>query len=115
MSQRSQLERFCDNLERTEAQVSPAEKAPDGIKAWWTAENTRSLDGLPALGQAHNTHSAVKNSYDRNAPRPPAQADPVATGAPPSVKIFDGRLLVAFSLGVATTLAALRLANLRIH
>lgn len=116
MSQRSQLERFCDNLERTEAQVSPAEKAPDGIKAWWTAENTRSLDGLPALEQAHNAHFTVKNSYDRYAPRPPIQADPiVATAAPPSVNFFDSKL-VAFSLGVATTLAVLRLASsLRVH
>ena len=115
MGQRSQLERWCDELERTEAQVSPTEKAPNGIKAWWTAENTRSFDGLPALEKAHNTPLAVRSSYDRNAPRPPAQADPVATSAPPSVKYFDGRLLVAFSLGVATTLVAIRLASLRVH
>ncbi|KAF8547782.1 hypothetical protein OG21DRAFT_1517024 [Imleria badia] len=113
IGQRSQLERFCDNLERAEAQVSPAEKASNGIKAWWTAENTLSFDGLPALEQAHDTPLAVKNSYDRNAPQPLTQANSAATAAPPSVKFFDDRLLVAFSFGIATTLAAVKITNLR--
>ncbi|KAN0082809.1 hypothetical protein V8E55_008604 [Tylopilus felleus] len=114
IGQRSQLERFCDSLERAEAKVAPTEKAPNGIKAWWTAENTRSLDGLPALESAHNTHLAVKNSYDRDTPRPVVQASTVAAATPPSTKL-DGRLLVAFSLGVATTLATIKLACLRAH
>ncbi|KAH0828564.1 hypothetical protein J3R83DRAFT_2833 [Lanmaoa asiatica] len=97
IGQRSQLERFCDNLEGVEAQVSPTEKAPN------------------ALEQAHNTPLAVKNSYNRNAPRPQAQTVLVAAAAPPSIKLFDGRLLVAFSLGVVTTLTTLRLASLRVH
>ncbi|KAF8132871.1 hypothetical protein EV363DRAFT_1215468 [Boletus edulis] len=114
IGQRSQLELWCDKLELAEAQVSPTEKAPGGIKAWWTTENTWSLDGLPGLEQAHNTPLSIKNSYDRDAPRPQSNADMVAN-SPSSSKPFDGRLLVAFSLGVATTLAALRLASLRVH
>ncbi|KAG8221749.1 hypothetical protein J3R82DRAFT_2041 [Butyriboletus roseoflavus] len=115
IGQRSQLERWCDDLELAEAKVSPTEKAPNGIKAWWTAENTHSIDGLPGLEQAHNTSIAVKNSYVRNASRPHAQTDPITTAEPPSIKHFDSGLLVAFSLGVATTLVALRLAGFRIH
>ncbi|KAI9567846.1 hypothetical protein HD554DRAFT_840725 [Boletus coccyginus] len=115
IGQRSQLERFCDNLEQAEAKVSPTEKARNGIKAWWTAENTRSFDGLPALGKAHDTPLAVKNAYDRTAPQPPSQTNTVIAGALSSVKVFDGKLLVAFSLGVATALTALRLASLRVH
>lgn len=95
--------------------MPPTEKAPDGIKAWWTAENTRSLDGLPGLEQAHDAPLAVKNSYDRSAPRLLPLAEPVVMAAQPSVKFFDGRLLVAFSFGIATTLTVLRLTNLHVR
>ena len=115
IGQRSQLERWCDSLERAEAQVAPTEKAPNGIKTWWADENTHSLDGLPALQQAHNSSIAVKSSYDRDAPRLQTQPDHSAIPAPLAIKVFDSRLLVAFSLGIATTLAALRIAGLRVH
>ncbi|KAI9567850.1 hypothetical protein HD554DRAFT_1982092, partial [Boletus coccyginus] len=49
IGQRSQLERLCDSLEQPGVKVFFTEKARNGIKAWWTAENTRIFDGLPAL------------------------------------------------------------------
>ncbi|KAG9311240.1 hypothetical protein JVU11DRAFT_8317 [Chiua virens] len=115
IGQRSQLERWCDGLEQADAQVSPQEKVPNGIKAWWTAENTRSLDGLPGLEKAHETSTAIQNSYDRDAPRPQAEAEPVVIAAPTLAGVFDSKLLAAFTLGVATTLTALKLAGLRVH
>ncbi|KIJ63999.1 hypothetical protein HYDPIDRAFT_154977 [Hydnomerulius pinastri MD-312] len=122
LAHRSQLERFCDNLEqhdRASDAASDIEKKSKGIKAWWAAENTTSFDGLPALLSAHETVITPKNTYDRNAPRPKAQngakagqvAQPQTQSG--SGKIFDVKLLAAFSLGVMVTAAYVRVAGLR--
>lgn len=41
---------------------------PKGIKAWWIAENTKSLDGLPALRLAYQAPRVPLNTFNRKAP-----------------------------------------------
>ncbi|KAL4063753.1 hypothetical protein J3A83DRAFT_4051357, partial [Scleroderma citrinum] len=83
-SHRSTLERLCDTLEAFDrSPASPsgtttpsAPKAddsatslhPKGIKAWWTANNLKSLDGLPALRHSHQATTVPTNTFNRNAP-----------------------------------------------
>ncbi|KAF9237466.1 hypothetical protein BU15DRAFT_48677 [Melanogaster broomeanus] len=119
LGQRSQLERWCDKLETFDRELPPTEKDPSGIKAWWTAENTSSFDGLPGLRSAHDVSIPLKNTYDRNVPWPTgpdgasaaAQTTPTSDGG--SGKLFDVKSLAAFSLGVVVTTAFVRIAGLR--
>lgn len=78
-SHRSSLERWCDSLEIFDhLPASPPAKAtttdgsnsphPKGLKAWWIAENLKSLDGLPALQLAHQAPAVPSNTFNRNAP-----------------------------------------------
>ncbi|KIM54944.1 hypothetical protein SCLCIDRAFT_1221558 [Scleroderma citrinum Foug A] len=77
-SHRSSLERWCGSLEIFDhSPMSPSEGTttngsnsphPKGLKAWWIAENLKSLDGLPALQLAHQAPAVPSNTFNRNAP-----------------------------------------------
>ncbi|KIJ15817.1 hypothetical protein PAXINDRAFT_76749 [Paxillus involutus ATCC 200175] len=121
IGQRSQLERFCDSLEKFDREVPPTEMDPKGMKAWWTAENTSSFDGLPGLRSAHEAPLTLKNTYDRSAhwPRPPngpsvAQQTTLTASGSGIGKLFDLKFLTAFSLGVVVTATYVRVASLRV-
>ncbi|TFK48056.1 hypothetical protein OE88DRAFT_599620 [Heliocybe sulcata] len=54
--QRETILNWCSQLEKSQ------NKEKD-IKAWWTTENTKSLDGLPGLNTAHITDRPAESSY----------------------------------------------------
>ncbi|OJA21373.1 hypothetical protein AZE42_07305 [Rhizopogon vesiculosus] len=129
---RTMLERWCDQLEgfdngeaQSQAQPPPPYpheqnetaivKDPRGIKAWWTAENLASCDGLPGLRSAHDSSVAPINTFDKKGPRPRLSQTkktekPVDGGMPKSSAGEVGRLLIAFGLGVMVTAGYVRLA-----
>ncbi|KAG2357633.1 hypothetical protein BDR07DRAFT_1419787 [Suillus spraguei] len=121
-TQRTVLERWCDSLEDFDRNGKPRQapppydsealvKDPRGIKAWWTAENVESFDGLPALKSAHDSSIAPINTFDKKAPHPGlGQIRAVAEKEPVegSVKIKSSsgeimRLVMAFGMGVMVT------------
>ncbi|KZT24398.1 hypothetical protein NEOLEDRAFT_1148755 [Neolentinus lepideus HHB14362 ss-1] len=53
--QHDTLLNWCTQLERSQNKEKH-------LKAWWTAENTRSLDGLPGLNTAHITDRAAESA-----------------------------------------------------
>jgi len=92
-------------------------KDPRGIKAWWTAENLESFDGLPGLQFAHNSRIEPINAFDRaSSHQSPSQTKntnkSVDSRAGKSSAVETSKLLLAFGLGVMVTAGYVRLASL---
>ncbi|KAG2139140.1 uncharacterized protein EDB93DRAFT_1163523 [Suillus bovinus] len=121
-TQRTILERWCDTMENfdrdDEARQAPppyessaAAKDPRGIKAWWTAENLESFDGLPALQSAHDSSIPPINAFDKKAPHPTlgqirsaAEKKVAESGVNAKLSSRESmRLLMAFGVGVMVT------------
>ncbi|KAG2123691.1 hypothetical protein BD769DRAFT_1359422 [Suillus cothurnatus] len=126
-TQRTILERWCDTLENFdrdgEARQAPPPydsealvKDPRGMKAWWTAENVASLDGLPGLQHAHDSAIVPINTFDKKAPHPSlgqvraaaskkaAKSDTIAKSSSAETM----RLLVAFGTGIVVTVGYMK-------
>ncbi|KAG1734265.1 uncharacterized protein EDB91DRAFT_1297343 [Suillus paluster] len=142
-TQRTILERWCDQLEsfdqngEAQSQSQSQSQAPPpysseqnetnalvkderGIKAWWTLENVASFDGLPALQFAHDSSVPPINTFDKKAPHPTLSQTKSITKPAKGGKAKSGsgetvRLLMAFSLGVMVTAGYVRLVISRIR
>lgn len=134
-TQRTLLERWCDSMEifdrdgETRQSPPPYEseapvKDPRGIKAWWTAENLESFDGLPGLQSAHDSSILPINTFDKKAShrsigqiRAAAETKATEKGANANAKSNSRetmRLLMAFGAGVMMTVGYVKFAASRV-
>ncbi|EGN94293.1 hypothetical protein SERLA73DRAFT_188095 [Serpula lacrymans var. lacrymans S7.3] len=108
-SHRVQLYRWNDSMEifdRENDAESKSELNKKGIKAWWTVENLRSLDGLPGLRHAHVAQRTPTTFFDRNAKENKTPVPKLGRSNKKRELGFDAlpvKLAAAFALGVVVT------------
>lgn len=81
---------------------------PKGIRAYWTAKNSKSIDGLPGLTNAPQSTATHVHSV--------SALKPVKAGAVQgTIHILDPRLALGFALGALFTVLCMKLLGVRVY